>query len=209
MYNSYMQLENKEAIDFDTFIEYTTIYHTITKDNTLLENEIILSAKNRVIDFISNVDGIEYFIEVKGRNNTSTKYDGHILEVKKYESFLTKAALKLNFNYDGENSIELLELCKLNNYQLLYYNYFTDDVLYVWDIVDIMLNNKYTEKSYYAPKASTKGFSGYNLSTNKNTILLKNETAKNKYEHFFGCNKDLFFSKFRLYIQKVRDRSNG
>lgn len=205
--NSYMELDRDYAEDYDKFIEFFTIYHSVTKDLKLLEQEILLSPKNRPIDFISAVDGINYFIEVKGRNNTSVKYsDGNILEVSKLESFYKKVSEHMNFDYTGDNYIELLKLCKESNNKLYYYNYFTDDILYIWDIADVILKENYTKGSHFAPRASTKGFNGYNYSTNKKTILLKNENAFRTIENLFGKRKDDNFKLFRHYVQTLRNR---
>lgn len=68
-------------------------------------------------DFIIQSGGTKFICEMKVRRETSTKYSTWIIEKKKFD--------------------QLKEIQKKYNLKPLYFNYYTDEVMRIWDLSEV------------------------------------------------------------------------
>lgn len=187
--SEYKNINRKEAESFDLLVEYYCISKTITKDTNILKSHILNRDFKSSVDFVAELDGKTFIIEIKGRHNTSTKYPDNILEFKKTSSIFEIVAQKLNYERVEDNLYDyysnLSKLAQKNNIIIYYYNYFvTDDKLFIWDLADVFINDKFDISGVDATHSSTKGYSGFNETEYKKTYRLKNGDSIKHYDNF-------------------------
>ena len=117
------------------------------------------------IEYIT--DTVFLYGEYKTRCETSTKYPDWILEHRKLNNLVNKLAKLLDIKIGADTEFptitSILEYAQLKKVKFVYINYFNkDDSIAVWDLIDVLLNKKYTIGSVYAAKTTAADFSGKN-----------------------------------------------
>jgi len=80
---------------------------------------------------------------------------------------------------EKDKLVSLLKLKQTLNkkVKILYINYFNDDYIIVWDLINVFKNYPVNAGSRLLPKHSTEGFSRYKETVLKEVYYLKNEYA--------------------------------